>query len=58
MPVMLLENVELLNAAIDIVAGITPGVGRIMLLNIGIDVREVPESLSTAERSHKLRNSD
>jgi hypothetical protein len=55
-PIILLEDVELLNAAIDIVPGITPEVDRIMLLKIGIDVREVPESLLITKRSHKLRN--
>jgi hypothetical protein len=35
---VLLENIELLNAAIDIIADITPGVCRIMLLKIGVDI--------------------
>jgi hypothetical protein len=48
---MFLEDVELLEASIDIVAYIIPGVGSIMLLKIGVATREVPESLSTAERS-------
>jgi hypothetical protein len=55
---MFLEDVELFEASIDIVAYIIPGVGSIMLLKIGVAIREVPESLSTAERSHKLGYGD
>jgi hypothetical protein len=55
---MFLEDVELFKAPIDIVAYIIPGVGRVMLFKIGVSIREVPESLSTAELWHKLRNGD
>jgi hypothetical protein len=36
--IVLLENIELLNAAIDIIADITLRVCRIMLLKIGVDI--------------------
>ena len=58
MSIMFLEDVELFETSIDIVAYFIPGVGSIMLLKIGIAIREVPESLSTAERSHKFGNGD
>lgn len=41
---MFLEDVELFEATIDILAYIIPGVGRIMLLKIGVTIREIPES--------------
>lgn len=55
---MFLEDVELFETSIDIVAYFIPGVGSIMLLKIGIAIRKVPDSLSTAERSHKFGNGD
>lgn len=44
MSIVFLENVELFEATINIFAYIIPGVGRIMLLKIGVTIREVPES--------------
>lgn len=58
MSIVFLEDVELFEASIDIAAYIIPGVGSIMLLKIGIAIREVPENLSTAERPNKLRTGD
>jgi hypothetical protein len=55
---VLLKNVKLLNTAIDIVTSRIPGVGNIMLLKIGIEVREVSKSLLIADRSPRLRNSN
>jgi hypothetical protein len=55
---MFLKDVELFKASINIVAYIILGVGSIMLLKIGVAIREVPEILLTAERSQKLGNGD
>jgi len=41
---MFLENIELFEVTIDIFAYIIIGVSRIMLLKIGVTIREVHES--------------
>jgi hypothetical protein len=44
MSIMFLENIELFEATINIFAYIILRVGRIMLLKIGVIIREVLES--------------
>ena len=55
---MFLKDIELFKAPIDIITYIILGVGRIILLKIGVAIREVPKSLLTAKRSYKLGNSN
>ena len=55
---MFLKDIELFKAPIDIITYIILGVSRIILLKIGVAIREVPESLLTAKRSYKLGNSN
>ena len=44
MAIGFLEDVELLDAAIDIVADVVPGIGGVMLLKICISVGEISEA--------------
>ena len=41
---MFLEDIELLEAPIDIITSIIPGVGGIVFLKVGITIREVPKT--------------
>jgi hypothetical protein len=45
MSIVFLKNIELFKATIDIFAYIVLRVGRIILLKIGVTIKEVPESL-------------
>jgi hypothetical protein len=42
---MFLENIELFKVTINIFAYIILGVNRIMLLKVGVTIKEVPKSL-------------
>ena len=58
MSIMFLKDIELFKVSINIITYIILGVSSIILLKIGVAIREVPKILLTAKRSYKLGNSD